>query len=446
MVSGKEYVLKHKASRTLKAGETYALSWWDDRPRGAVDIQVTIGGLQPVAGPNKDKPGTTSWAFFMPEEDVTGPIEFTFSLIEGQDEGYVRMDNVKLNYSRCHGITGRGSAVHWNNPAPDLPVTSEYERSLKSFTLKGDSGRIVEGGYGFGDCCVNLRSSKNCKIEGDIYMSLHPRSVNDQIGCCIHAMYAENLHIDPTVRTYDRAISTTTRQSYGGYSIFAQTMKGDNFIGLNSAGSPQGAVACSLKKDDNGSLIISGKGETQCRFTNGFFVMVKEGGPTSTTVVQDLDIFNTDSDEGGRGIHWDGHPEASGHNSINNCSIVTKELQLNQEYMSRGNYPIGGCYGIQVEGCCNNLIIENNYVEINGDSDSAVYRLTGTKHYSEPMRPSATNNEFVSLCNDPQTQQRRASVFKSYYVDGNNLGPHTNNRMTFNDCLVQIVTGKQIHC
>ena len=81
-------------------------------------------------------------------------------------------------------------------------------------------------------------------------------------------------------------------------------------------------------------MIISGKGETQCRFTNGFFVMVKEGGPTSTTVVQDLDIFNTDSDEGGRGIHWDGHPEASGHNSINNCSIVTKELQLNQEYMS----------------------------------------------------------------------------------------------------------------
>lgn len=441
MVSGKEYVLKHKANRTLKAGETYALSWWDDRPRGTVDIQVTIGSLQPVAGPKKDKPGTTSWAFFMPEEDVTGPIEFTFKLIEGKEEGHVRMDNVKLNYSRCHGITGRGSAVHWNNPAPDLPVTSEYERNLKGFTLKGDKGRIVEGRYGFGDCCVNLRSSSNCKIEGDIYMSLHPRSINDQIGCCIHAMYANNLHISPMVRTYDRAISATTRQSFGGYSIYCPTMKGDNFIGLNSVGSPQGAIACSLKKDNNGSLVISGKGATQCRFTNGFFVMIKEGGPTSTTVVQDVHIDNSADNNGGRGIHWDGYPDASGHNSINNCRIVTKELPLNQEYTTKENYPIGGCYGIQVEGCCNNLIIENNYVEINGDSESACYRLTGTKDYSEPMSPAAINNTFVSLCDDPPTQKRRACVFKPYCVDGDNLGVHKGNKIIFNDCLVELQKG-----
>ena len=441
MVPGEEYILKHKANRTLKAGETYALSWWDDRPRSTVEIDATIGGLQPVAGPKKDKPGTTSWAFFMPEEDVTGPIEFTFKLTEGKDEGYVRMDNVKLNYSRCHGITGRGSAVHWNNPAPDLPVTTEYERSLKSFTLKGDKGRIVEGRYGFGDCCVNARSSKDCRIEGDIYMSLHPRSVNDQIGCCIHAMYAENLHIDPMVRTYDRAISTTTRQSYGGYSIFAQTMKGDNFIGLNSAGSPQGAVACSLKKDDDGSLVVSGKGKTQVRFTNGFFVMAHEGGPSSSTVVQDVHIDNTGANDGSRGIHWDGHPQASGYNSINNCHIVTKELPLNQEYTTKGNYPIGGCYGIQVEGCANNLVIQDNYVEINGDSESCCYRLNGKKDYSEPLKPTAINNTFASLRNNPSSGTGRASVFKPYCVNGDTLGPHKNNHIIFNDCLIEFENG-----
>ena len=431
-------VVTSLARKRLKAGEYYALTFWDDRDN--VTVEATIAGVESKVL-KRDKPGTSNYAIFMPEENVAGPIQFTFSSKDGENPGSIRIDNVKLNYSRCHGITGRGSAVHWNNSAPDLPVTTEYERNLKEFTLKGDKGKIVEGRYGFGGSCVNLRSSKGCSVEGNIYLSLHPRSINDSIGSCIQAMYAENLYIDPKVRTYNRATSICSRQSYHGYSIYSPVMKGHNFIGLNSIGSPHGAVACSLKKDNNGSLVISGKGATQVKFTNGFFVMVKEGGPTSTTVVQDLDIKNTGEKDGGRGIHWDGYPSASGYNSINNCHIVTKELPLNQEYMSRGNYPIGGCYGIQVEGCCNNLIIENNYVEINGDSDSAVYRLTGTKDYSEPMRPSATYNTFVSLCDDPSTQKRRASVFKPYCVDGDWLGPHTNNKIIFNDCLVELERG-----
>jgi len=441
MVPGKEYVLKHTANRTLKAGETYALSWWDDRPRSTVDIDVTIGGLQPVAGPKRDKPGTTAWAMFMPEEDVTGPIEFTFKLVEGKEEGHVRMDNVKLNYSRCHGITTRGSAVHWNNDSPDIPVKKEYNRTMEGFTLKGDKGRIVEGRYGFGGCCVNMRSSSNCKIEGNIYMSLHPRSINDSIGCCIQASYASNLHVSPTVRTNNRATSTTTRQSFGGYSIFTHSMLGDNFFGLNSIGSPQGAIACSLKKDSDGSLVISGKGRTQVRFTNGFFVMVREGGPSSSTVVQDVHISNTEVDDGSRGIHWDGHPEASGYNSINNCHIVTKELPLNQEYFHKGNYPLGGCYGIQVESCANNLIIQDNYIEIKGDSQSAVYRLSGND--KEPLKPSAINNTFVSLRENVADSSpfARSSVFKPGGVNGDQLGPHKNNHIIFNDCLVDFKGG-----
>ena len=223
-------------------------------------------------------------------------------------------------------------------------------------------------------------------------MSLHPRSINDQQGCCIHAMYASNLHISPKVRTNNRATSTTTRQGFGGYSIYAPTMRGgDNFFGLNSLGSNQGAIACSLdKKTEGGSMVISGKGKTQVRFTNGFFVMVNEGHPTSSTIVQDLDISNTGANDGSRGIHWDGHPEASGYNSINNCHIVTKELPLNQEYITKENYPIGGCYGIQVESCANNLIIQDNHIEINGDSESAVYRLQGND--SEPLKPTTINN------------------------------------------------------
>lgn len=434
-----DYTLRHKANRTLNSGEHYALTFWDDRENAIVEC--TIGGLKPAVGPKRDKPGTTNYAIFTPQEDVTGPIEFKVRTKNADYEGAFRIDNVKLNYSRCHGITGRGSAVHWNNPAPDLPVTTEYERSLKSFTLKGDKGRIVEGRYGFGGSCINLRSSKNCRIEGNVYLSLHPRSINDSIGSCIQAMYAENLHIDPRVRTNNRATSICNRQSYNGYSIFAQAIKGDNFFGLNSIGSNQGAVACSLKKDNNGSLIISGKGATQVRFTNGFFVMVKEGGPLSKTIVQDLDIKNTGVNDGGRGIHWDGHPDASGYNSINNCHIVTKELPLHQEYTTRENYPLGGCYGIQVEGCCNNLIIENNYVEINGDSESAVYRLSGTKDYSKPMKPTTINNTFVSLCDDPPTQKRRACIFKPYRVDGDTLGSHSGNKIIFNDCLVELERG-----
>ena len=441
MIPDKEYVLTHKSQRTLKAGETYALTWWDDRPRGAVDIDVTIGGLSPVHGPKKDKPGTTTWAIFMPEEDVKGEIVFKFKLQEGEEEGFCRMDNVKLNYSRCHGITTRGSAVHWNNSAPDLPVTSEYTRIAKGFTLKGDKGRIVEGRYGFGDCCVNLRSSKDCIIEGNIYMSIHPRSINDSIGGCIQATYASNIHISTTVRTNNRATSTTTRQGYGGYSIDAGTMQGDNFVGLNSLASPHGVVACSLKKDNNGSMVISGKGETQVRFTNGFFVMAHEGGPESSTIVQDVHISNTGTDNGSRGIHWDGYPEASGYNSINNCHIVTKEIPMNQEYINKGNYPIGGCYGIQIESCANNLIIENNYVEINGDSESCVYRLSGKKDYSEPLKPTATNNTLVSLRNNPSSGAGRASIFKPYRVDGDTLGPHKNNHIIFNDCLVEFEKG-----
>ena len=441
MAPSEEYVLKHSANRTLKAGETYALSWWDDRPRSTVDIDVKIGGLQPVAGPKRDKPGTTAWAMFMPEEDVTGPIEFTFKLVEGKEEGYVRMDNVKLNYSRCHGITARGSAIHWNNDSPDIPIKKEYNRTMEGFTLKGDKGKIVEGRYGFGGCCVNMRSSSNCKIEGNIYMALHPRSINDQQGCCIHAMYANNLSIDPRVRTNNRATSTTTRQSYGGYSIYSPAMQGHNFIGLNSIGSNQGAVACSLKKDNDGSMVISGKGKTQVRFTNGFFVMVNEGGPSSSTVVQDVHISNTGVNDGSRGIHWDGHPQASGYNSINNCHIVTKELPLNQEYTTKGNYPIGGCYGIQIETCANNLIIQDNYIEINGDSESAAYRLSGKQDYSEPLKPTAINNKFVSLRNNPSTGAARASVFKPYRVDGDTLGPHKNNKIIFNDCLIEFEKG-----
>ena len=99
MIPDKEYVLKHNANRTLKAGQTYVLSWWDDRPRSTVDINVTIGGLAPATKPRRDKPGTTAWAVFMPEEDVTGQIEFTFKLKEGKETGYLRMDNVKLNYN-----------------------------------------------------------------------------------------------------------------------------------------------------------------------------------------------------------------------------------------------------------------------------------------------------------------------------------------------------------
>ena len=441
MIPDKEYLLTHQGQRTLKAGETYALSWWDDRPRSTVDIDVTIGGLSPAYGPRRDKPGTTAWAIFMPKEDVTGQIEFTFKLKEGEETGYVRMDNVKLNYSRCHGITSKGSTVHWNNPAPDIPVTTEYHRSMKGFTLKGNNGRIVEGRYGFGGCCINARTSKDCRIEGKIYMSLHPRSINDQQGCCIHTMYASDFYVDPAVRTYNRATSTTTRQGYGGYSIYAPAMLGDNFFGLNSVGSNQGAIACSLKRDNNGSMVISGKGKTQVRFTNGFFAMVHEGGPTSSTVVQDVRIDNTGAKDGCRGIHWDGYPDNSGYNSINNCHIVTKEIPMNQEYINKGNYPIGGCYGIQVEGCTNNLIIENNYVEINGDSESCVYRLSGKQDYSEPLKPSAINNKFVSLCDNLPTQRRRASIFKPYRVDGDTLGPHKNNDIIFNDCLIEFEKG-----
>jgi hypothetical protein len=441
MSPGKEYVLKHTGDKVLKAGETYALSWWDDRPRSTVDLEVTIGGLSPATPYRKDKPGTTSWAIFMPEEDVTGPIEFTMKLKEGKEEAHFRMDNVKLNYSRCHGITARGSAVHWNNDSPDIPIKKEYNRTMEGFTLKGSKGRIVEGRYGFGGCCVNLRASNNCRIEGNIYMSLHRRSINDLQGCCIHAMYASNLRISPKVRTNNRAISTTSRQGFGGYSIFSPAMRGgDNFFGLNSIGSNQGTIACSLdKKTEGGSMVISGKGKTQVRFTNGFFVMVNEGHPSSSTIVQDLDISNTGANDGSRGIHWDGHPEASGYNSINNCHIVTKELPLNQEYITKENYPLGGCYGIQVESCANNLIIQDNYVEINGDSESAVYRLQGND--SEPLKVTTINNKFVSLCEDPPTQKRRASVFKPGKVDGDNLGAHKNNHIIFNDCLVEFMYG-----
>ena len=443
MSPDKEYVLKHTGNKVLKAGEIYALSWWDDRPRVTVDIDVTIGGLSPAYGPKKDKPGTTTWAMFKPEEDVTGPIEFTFKLKEGKEEGHVRMDNVKLNYSRCHGITTKGDD-HWNNRAPDIPIEKEYHRSMKGFTLKGDKGRIVEGRWGFGDCCVLMRTSNNCRIEGNIYMSLHPRSVNDDIGCCIQAMYASNLHVGLEVRTNNRAKSTTTRQSFGGYSIFAPTMRGgDNFFGLNSCGSNQGAIACSLDKNSDGNMVISGKGKTQVRFTNGFFVMVNEGGPSSSTIVQDVHISNTGAKDGSRGIHWDGHPEASGYNSINNCHIVTKELPLNQEYFHKENYPLGGCYGIQVECCANNLIVQDNYVEINGDSESAVYRLQGND--SEPLKVTTINNKFVSLCEDPPTQKRRASVFKPGKVDGDNLGTHKNNHIIFNDCLVEFMYGNTGH-
>ena len=159
MKSGEEYKLTHKANRTLKAGETYALSWWDDRARGTVEIDVSIGGLRPETPPRKDKPGTTTWAIFMPQKDVTGQIEFTFKLKEGKEVGYVRMDNIKLNYSRCHGITGRGSAVHWNNPAPDLPVAKEYSRAIKGLTIRGDRGRIVEG-VGLRETFICLRTQE----------------------------------------------------------------------------------------------------------------------------------------------------------------------------------------------------------------------------------------------------------------------------------------------
>lgn len=446
MTPGTEYVLKHTGDKVLKAGETYALSWWDDRPRSTVEIDVTIGGLSPAYGPKKDKPGTTTWAMFMPEEDVTGPIEFTFKLVEGKEEGHVRMDNVKLNYSRCHGVASRGDLGHWNNRSPDIPVKKEYRRTMEGFTLKGDKGRIVEGRYGFGGCCVLVRSSNNCRIEGNIYMALHPRSINDDIGCCIQAAYASNLHISPTVRTNNRAKSTTTRQGFGGYSIYAPTMRGDNFFGLNSTGSPQGAIACSLKKDSDGSMVISGKGRIQARFTNGFFVMVNEGGPSSSTIVQDLNIDTTQRGQtkyGGRGIHWDGHPEASGYNSINNCHIVTKELPLNQEYFHKENYPLGGCYGIQVESCANNLIIQDNYVEINGDSESAVYRLSGND--KEPLKVTTINNKFVSLCDDPPTQHRRASIFKPGDVNFDDLGEHKKNDFVFNDCLVEFMYGNTGH-
>ena len=126
----------------------------------------------------KINPEQLAWAMFKPEEDVTGPIEFTFKLVEGKEEGHVRMDNVKLNYSRCHGVTTKGDH-HWNNRAPDIPIEKEYHRTMKGFVLKGDKGRIVEGRYGFGDCCILMRTSNNCRIEGNIYMSLHPRSIND---------------------------------------------------------------------------------------------------------------------------------------------------------------------------------------------------------------------------------------------------------------------------
>ena len=135
-------VVTSLARKRLKAGEYYALTFWDDRDN--VTVEATIAGVEAKVL-KRDKPGTSNYAIFMPEENVAGPIQFTFSSKDGENSGSIRIDNVKLNYSRCHGITGRGSAVHWNNPAPDLPVTTEYERNLKEFTLKGDKGRIVEG-------------------------------------------------------------------------------------------------------------------------------------------------------------------------------------------------------------------------------------------------------------------------------------------------------------
>ena len=34
--------------------------------------------------------------------------------------------------------------------------------------------------------------------------------------------------------------------------------------------------------------------------------MVNEGGPSSSTIVQDVHISNTGVKDGSRGIHWDG--------------------------------------------------------------------------------------------------------------------------------------------
>ena len=67
--------------------------------------------------------------------------------------------------------------------------------------------------------------------------------------------------------------------------------------------------------------------------------------------------------------------------------------------------------------------------------------MTGKQDYSEPLKPTAINNTFVSLRDNPSTGTGRASVFKPYCVDGDTLGPHKNNNIIFNDCLIEFEKG-----
>lgn len=446
---GKEYRIRSNKYFDLKAGHYYALAHWDiRRPAGTklpkCSVRTQIGFLDPAKGPRRDKPGTTNYSIFLPEEDISGPVKFFITVPDDAEEaGFYRMDNVLLSYSRCHGITGRGSANHWNNPAPDLPVTSEYRRALYGFTLKSSKGsKIVQGGAGYGGCCINLRSSKQCNITGYVYMATHPRSVNDDMGKCIISKYAEDLTIEPTVRTNNRAIAITSRQAQVGYNHHGNTMLGNCNIGVNSIGGNQGAASIGLKKDNDGTLTVTGKGKVQTRFTNGFFLMINEGGPLSSTIVENVNVNNTQqagqTKFGGRGIHWVGKPDASGVNIIRNCNIETQGLPLNQEYgASKDGYPLGGCYGIQVESSCKNLIIENNFVSVKGLSESAGYRLAGPKNYEKPLECTARNNTFEVLHDNPsQLGGLRAAVFKPGLIDGDKLPIQENNTFRFNDCLV----------
>ena len=447
---GKEYAIKSNKYFDLKAGHTYALAHWDiRRPAGTklpkCLVRTQIGDLDPARGPRKDKPGTTNYSIFMPEEDMSGPIKFFISIPEDEEEsGFYRMDNVLLSYSRCHGITGRGSNYHWNNAAPDLPITNEYKRALYGFTLKsGRRSRIVQGGAGFGGCCINLKSSKQCNISGVVYMATHPRSVNEEMGKCIMSQYATDLTIDPRVRLNNRAIANTSRQGHYGYNHHGGTMQGNCDIGVNSLGGNQGAASLGLKKDSDGTLTVSGKGKVQTRFTNGFFLMIQEGGPFSSTIVENINVDNMQNGFGGRGVHWQGYShEASGVNTLRNCNISTKGLPLNQEYGTNNNgYSLGGCYGIQVEQIASNLVIENNFVSVKGLSESAAYRLSTHKDHKYPLVCTTVNNTFEALHDNPANMEeyiggKRAAVFKPYGIIGENLGPQKGNKFVFNDCLI----------
>ena len=447
--AGKEYRIRTQQSFELKAGNYYALNHWDiRRPANTklpkCQVRVQIGDLDPAVGPKRDKPGTTNYSIFTPSEDMVGRISFFITVPEDAEEaGFYRMDNVLLSHSRCHGITGRGSSNHWNNKAPDLPIDTDYKRALYGFTLKSSAGsKIVQGGAGFGGCCINLRSSKQCNITGPVYLATHPRSVNEHMGKCMQAMYATDLTISPEVKTNNQAIANCNRQQHWGFNTQAKVMQGNCSIGINSISSNQGAASVGLKKDSDGTLIVTGNGKAETRFTNGFFLMVQEGGPDSSIIVEDITVRNGGK-HGGRGIHWQGYgTESYGVNTIRNCKITTQELALNQEYgVNNNGYTLGGCYGIQVEKIAHNLVIDNNVISVRGLSESSAYRLSTHKDQIYTLSCTATNNTFEAMHSDVANIKehiggKRAAVFKPYGINGDALGPQKGNKFVFNDCLI----------